>query len=97
MPVSLWCALNTGWVKYALVRCKFFGIRLAKPGSKVDHSGNLVPAPAPAFVFPIVLALAFAKISQSFVMSARVVVSSREIPNLSLPIKRRFIPAERAC
>ena len=75
------------------MRCKFFGIKLAKPGSNVDQLGSLLPV----LVFALVLALAFAKISQSFVMSARVVVSSREIPNLSLPINRRFIPAERAC
>jgi hypothetical protein len=64
MPVSEWCVLNTGCVRYALVRRSSIGIMGSMPFSNSANEGRAWPSLANTF--------------HSSSTSARVVVSSSD-------------------
>ena len=65
MPVSLWCVLNTGCVRKALLRRRAAGISGSTPFSNASKVGRVWPS--------------FAKTDQSRAMSSRVLVSSSDM------------------
>jgi hypothetical protein len=81
MPVSLWCVLKTGCVRNSLVRRSSCGMAGSMPFSKGAISGSAWPG--------------LAKMDQSRVRSARVVVSSSEMQMYSPQCLRRL--ARSAC